>query len=249
MRTAPIEWIQRFKAGNVDHLAMGRALFRHADVHIPQPSPHETFHWVVEPSDGLVTGKVYTDGSSKDGKNPGVARDGWAFVAVNEAGEITAAARGLPPPWVVDIPATEAWAVLQAAMRSAGDCRYLIDCLPCVDAIRTGAKWATAAQRRHARVHALLHAAIDEMPREFFTWMPAHSRPEHVGVLLKGYRTPFTAVDRQSNEAADGHAKAAVEEHRVPLEVRRRLIRHDLEVQRVAKWIGLVAHRANHLPH
>ena len=78
----------------------------------------ETFHWVVEPEGGMIQGTIYTDGSALDGPSSVLMRCGWAFVAVDSEGNITASAYGVPPPWVDDIGGAEAWALLQAAMRA-----------------------------------------------------------------------------------------------------------------------------------
>ncbi len=245
---APPRWTEAHRAGLGDRLAMERALFRPAEVAIPPPAEHESFHWILRPPDGLVEGTVYTDGSRREGRDRRLARNGWSFVAVDDGGNITAIARGVPPPWITDIPGAEAWAVLQAAMRSMGTCKFLIDCKPCVTAIHRGKKWATAGNRQHARVHGLISSAVEDMPPGNFCWMPAHTRPEQVGVALKGDGTRLTADDRWGNGVADTHAKEAVEEHRVPLDVRKKIAQHDKEVKQVAAWIGLATHRANHLP-
>ena len=62
------------------------------------------------------------------------------------------------------MPGTEAWAVLQAALRRAPGVPFRIDCEPCVKAIHYGIKWATTGRRKHARVHALMLTALDDMP-------------------------------------------------------------------------------------
>ena len=68
-------------------------------------------------SEAAITGTIYTDGSRLDGLVELLAVNGWAFVAVDDTGEPTAIARGIPPSWITDIPGAEAWAVLQAALR------------------------------------------------------------------------------------------------------------------------------------
>ena len=64
----------------------------------------DSFTWVVYPEGGLVRGKIYTDGSRLDGPSKLLARNGWSFVALDTEGGITAAANGIPPNWVDDIP-------------------------------------------------------------------------------------------------------------------------------------------------
>ncbi len=245
---APPKWAARQADGSTDHLALERALVKPAGIVVPPKCDRDTFHWVVEPPNGVVEGVVYPDGLGQDGRDARVARLGWAFVAVDAAGAITAVARGLPPPWIDDVPGTEAWAVLQAAARAAAPLQYRIDCQPCVQAIHNGRKWATAAHRTHARVHGLLHEAVATTPEANFVWMLAHTRPDEVGKVLKGNGVPITNIDWMGNDQADAHAKLAVEAHRVPLVVRKRLADWDREVMQLARWVGLATHLANHLP-
>ena len=70
----------------------------------PKPcSPDATFNWYVKPAEQLVAGTFYLDGSALDGPSAVLVRCGWAFVAVDKAGRILAAAYGATPPWVTDI--------------------------------------------------------------------------------------------------------------------------------------------------
>lgn len=58
----------------------------------------EIFHWVVKPADGLLPpGDVCVDGSALDGPYRQLIRCGWAFVIIDDDGNITVAARGVPP--------------------------------------------------------------------------------------------------------------------------------------------------------
>ena len=65
---------------------------------VPPKPTDDTFEWVIRPPNGLVTGTIYTDGSRLDGKVTLLAVNGWAFVAVDDSGTVTAIARGIPPP-------------------------------------------------------------------------------------------------------------------------------------------------------
>ncbi len=245
---APPKWVARQADGSADHLALERALVKPAGIVVPPKCDRDTFHWVVEPPNGVAEGVVYPDGSGQDGRDARVARLGWAFVAVDAAGAITAVARGLPPPWIDDVAGTESRVVLQAAARAAAPLQYRIDCQPCVQAVLNGRKWATAAHRTHARVHGLLHEAVATTQEANFVWMFAHTRPDEVGKVLKGNGVPITNIDWMGNDQADAHAKLAVEAHRVPLVVRKRLADWDREVMQLARWVGLATHLANHLP-
>ena len=131
-------------------------------------------------------------------------------------GVITAAARGLPPPWITDIAGSEAWALLQASLRALpGLCTYKGDCLPCIQMVKAGLASATAASRVLARVYALLIPALEDTDHSRLLWMPAHKSAAHVGVAQLSDGTFLTADDVFANDAADTHAKAAVEKHRV----------------------------------
>ena len=152
-------------------------------VAVPPKPTEDTFEWVIEPPDGLVTGTIYTDGSRLDGKVALLAVNGWAFVAVDDGGTVTAIARGIPPPWITDIPGTEAWAVFQAARRRVPNAPLRIDCEPCVLAIHRGIKWATAGHRKHARVNALLLSELDDTPNELIVWMPAHTKEKDLSLI------------------------------------------------------------------
>ena len=107
-----------------------RGLYPVQVVAVPPRPTEDTFEWVLRPPDDLVTGTIYTDGSRLDGKVTLLAVNGWAFIAVDDGGTVTAIARGIPPPWITDIPGTEAWAVFQAARRRAPDAPLRIDCEP-----------------------------------------------------------------------------------------------------------------------
>ena len=71
----------------------------------------ETFNWHIKPRDGLAAGEVYPNGSARDGPTPELMRLGWGFVVLDSGGNISAAAYGVPPPWIVDIGGAEAWAL------------------------------------------------------------------------------------------------------------------------------------------
>jgi len=81
-----------------------RGLYPVQIVPVPPKPTEDTFEWVIMPPGGLVTGTIYTDGSRLDGKVAILAVNGWAFVAVDAGGTVTAIARGVPAPWITDIP-------------------------------------------------------------------------------------------------------------------------------------------------
>ena len=77
------------------------------------------------------------------------------------------------------------------------------------------------------------------------SWMPAHTAIGEVGHRRLGNGAVLTVVDRRGNAAADLHAKAAVEEHRVPATVRRRLAQQEKDVEAMARWVAAVTVHAN----
>ena len=133
--------------------AFEKGIFPSLSALIPPPSQEATFVWHVRPSGGTYKGTIYTDGSRLDGRGPRLGRNGWAFVVKNDTGRTLASASGVPPPWVDDIPGTEAWAVAMAAVGAEPGCKLRVDCEPCAKAFHAGLAWATADKRVHARVH------------------------------------------------------------------------------------------------
>jgi ribonuclease HI len=216
----------------------------------PNPKPHAegTFHWIVRPTTELLRGTIYPDGSWLDGPGP-LARGGWAFVVVDEIGQVLAIARGVPPNWVTDIPGCEAWAVMQAAAISEpGRVAFRSDCQPCVKACKGTLKSETNAKKKHARLYNLLLPMIEDLPEDDIAWMPAHTGVKDVGVRRRGDGQPLTAIDRVSNELADKHAKLSVAEHRVPEAKRTHQEQQASIVEEVAKWVGRARFSANNQP-
>ena len=153
-----------------------RGLYPLHNMAIPPRSTEATFTWILRPPGGILTSTIYTDGSRLDGLVALLAVNGWAFVAVDASGTVTAIARGVPPPWIDDIPGAEAWALLQAAQRRTPDVPIRVDCEPCVNAVHRGMKRATADSRKHARVNALLLTALDDTPAEMVAQERRHER-------------------------------------------------------------------------
>ena len=150
-----------------------------------------------------------------------------------------------PPPWITDIPGSEAWALLQAALVSEPGCGYLIDCKPCVKAMHIGVVEATRDNRPIDRVHALCHAALEGVPPEDIIWIPSNVKEGGCGSVLRADGFLLTEQDRKANAAADILAKRSVELHRVPLLIRRQIAEHDQLAANNAIWIATVTTVAN----
>jgi hypothetical protein len=227
-------------------VALERALFPSLAAEVPPPKDEATFNWVVMPPGGTFRGAVYSDGSRLDGPSQLLARNGWAFVVMNPAGEVMAAANGVTPRWIDDIPGAEAWALTQAATRAEPGCTYRVDCEPCVKAVHRGRAWATSDRRPHARVNVLMHSALDGTAAEAVVWMPSHKGEADIGVVKLGDGTYLTHLDLAGNAEADRLAKLAVEEHRVPEWIVATVRKQDVLVEATARWIALATFEANH---
>ena len=86
---------------------------------VPLAAEHtDTFRWAIRPTDGWLSGTVYTDGSMIDGPPylDGLCRRlGWAVVELDQAGNITASAYVAPAAWIDMVYGAELWALWQAA--------------------------------------------------------------------------------------------------------------------------------------
>ena len=124
----------------------------------------DSFRWIVRPEGDMPAGEIYPDGLALDGPNPKLMRCGWSFVVTCfETWTVVASAMGAPPPWITDIGGSEAWAMLQAAIRvMPGErSRFKGDCKACIDMIHAGIVVATSAKRALARVYGLLLPALE----------------------------------------------------------------------------------------
>ena len=166
---------------------------------------------------------------------------GWAFVAIDEEGEIVASAFGVPPEWVDNIAGAEAWAMHEASSRALPGTVFKVDCKPCVDMIKAGLSVAGQGKRLLARVFWLIFTSIDDSAAECVVWMPAHTSADEVGVRKIGNGTRLTATDRFGNAEADRLLKLGVEAQRVLEQVREEVQRQaDLQYD-LATWLGQVA--------
>ena len=157
---------------------------------VPPPSAKDSLKLILEPLGGTFLGNVYSDGSRLDGPSQLLARNGWTFVVVDCDGILIAAASGAPPDSVEDIPATEAWALTQAAMRAELGCVFFIGCEPCVHAFHGGVAAACADNKPLAGVHRLMLATMDDVPTEAVLWTPSHGKKGGCGATVRGWVPP-----------------------------------------------------------
>ena len=250
-KEAPPEDIARTKSGwGSGDPAWERALAPMPPLPSRKRMEHETFHWIVKPQNGILPpGDIYVDGSALDGPYRQLIRCGWGFVMIDALGNITAAARGVPPPWIDDIGGAEGWALLQAATNSIpGQNRYLSDCKSGVDVLFAGKEKACAAKCKLARIYALILAAFDDDAKPHVIWMPAHKKDEQAGTLTIGNGEPLSLVHILGNRAVDTMAKMAVAEHRADFRTVQEWSRTHQVVTRRAKWIARSTVLANDLP-
>ena len=80
----------------------------------------------------------------------------WGFIAMDGDGKVVASAKTVPPPWNIDIPGAEAWAILEAATIAESGSDFRVDCAPCVTAIHRCRAWATSAKRPLARIFSMV---------------------------------------------------------------------------------------------
>ncbi len=184
---------------------------------MPPPSVHATFNWHIKPPGGTYLGTIYSDGSRLDGPTALMGCNGWAFVVLDANCVIIAAAFGVPPDWITDIPGTEAWAITQAAVGAEPGCTHMVDCEPCLRAFHGGRAAACAGNRPLARVSKLMHDALDDTPTDAMMWMLAHATVADIGTKCREDGFLLTLQHLDSNDMADRLAKRAVVFHRVPL--------------------------------
>ena len=225
--------------------AFERGLFPSLSPTVPPPSTHPTFIWDVFPPGGHYEGTIYTDGSRLDGDDPRTGRNGWSFVVKNDTGRTLAAAYGVPPDWVDDIPGSEAWAVKEAATGALPGCVLRVDCQPCVDAFKAGLEWATGDKRKHARVHKLMLQAWDDFDPEGISM---DAGPHHRGQCGGGgagrrhqahnTRPPRQCARRPTGKAGGEHPPGTGK-HQNRLKQQRQLVKETVQ------WIGLANYEAN----
>ena len=132
---------------------------------MPPTQLFETFQWVVRPADGSVNGTVYTDGSMIDGPPylDGLCkRLGWAFVALDRHGRVTASAHGAPAVWVDTVYGAELWALWMAVQHAIPGTAFRTDCLSVLKVFQSGHSAASSGKCRLARIWHGVFAALDD---------------------------------------------------------------------------------------
>ena len=207
------------------------------------PEHADTFTWVIRPTDGWISGKVYTDGSMIDGPPylDGLCRRlGWALVALDQAGNITASAYGAPATWIDTVYGAELWALWQAARLAAPGTSFRTDCLSVLQVFKSGQRAACSSSCKLARVWHGVFAAFDDQDTALvdIAWMQSHTTVADVGVSALSNGETLTADDRLGNEEADRLAKLAAALHRVPEHLAKPMAARMELARQLGRWIG-----------
>jgi hypothetical protein len=186
---------------------------RSDDIH--SLSTPETFRWHIRPAFDRFTGNVYTGGSSFGCGKPYDAMTGWAFVVLDDAGRVVAAASGKPPPRIRSSNAIEAWAFYMAITLAAPGCSYRIDSMACVRTFHRGENNVRTRDSPDALLWKSIFNAINDKKQAMdVVWMPAHTKEAQIGKAKLGNGELITSADRKGNAMADAMAKHAAKEHR-----------------------------------
>ena len=214
----------------------------------------DTFRWFARPaasfcwkSDMPTGAKIFTDGSLIDGAWAGYQSLGWAFVAINEHGEVLAAAYGVPPKWVDSIQGAELWAVHMALQSIGMPSAVYTDCQTVQKGVRQGLHWAQSARRRYSRLWSALHYDLDEGDQaELVHWMPAHTSEQQVGKLTCSDGTVLTDTMRCANAIVDELAKEAAESIAMSPSARNQLKKRFTQAKKLAIFVGQLTFEAGH---
>ncbi len=211
-----------------------------------------SFHWDVQPTDTVVSGTFYTDGSVFDSELGESASVGWSFVVIDDEGVITAAASGLAPCWVREINGAEAWALRVAAIHALPGATFVTDSRNCLAALGRGVRHATSPRNKLARVWRQVFGCFDDADSACYAaslvWMPAHRSRSDVGKAIKSDGSVVTERDWLGNARADALAKAAARGARAPLAYRAECKALEDVLRKAAMHLGWTTWAANNCP-
>ena len=112
---------------------------------------------------------------------------GGPWLVMDDNDEVIAAAYGVPPPWCEGIEGAEAWALYQGlGFTTHADSHYWPDCLPVKIAVGKGPEVAKDPRNPLARVHSMIHCALDNADaRSRIGWMPSHLKESELGLAKR----------------------------------------------------------------
>ena len=98
-----------------------------------------------------------------------------------------------------------------------------------------------------ARVHGMIHTALDGISTEVVGWMPSHLTKADLarGTAKKSDGSQVNQLDLWANDVADKLAKLGVEYHRVSASDVKRWKAAQQAAKNRAEWVGLITHAAN----
>ena len=128
--------------------------------------------------------------------------------------------------------------------------RYWLGCYPVKLAVEKGPQVTLDLRNALARIHGLLHTAVDGSEGKQVGWMPAHLTEADLsrGTATKSDGSLVIAKDIWANDVANKLAKLGAEHHRVPGEEVRRWKAAFEAVKARAKWIGIATHAVGNHP-
>ena len=240
------EWLQDVLATQGSDLTgaqllqLTRGLVPTPRVERAPPNEHGTFDWHIAPDGPLVASQLFTDGSLMDSALGDICPSlGWGFVALDDCGNVLAAACGVPPPWVTTIQGAELWAIQVAVTSVAFPGTIYTDCQTVQAGFERGPEWMQSARRRYARIWSVIHTGLDQQSQGgAVVWMPAHTKAEMLGTAVCSSGELLTETMQCANEMADLLAKQGAESVRVSDAVRGSLWKHFVEVREVAVFLG-----------
>jgi len=131
---------------------------------VPLADENETITWVKPIPHDVDEGTLswYIDGSTIDGPTSTLRRSGAGFLATNPEGDLVAYGYGVPPWWVDTTPGAEAWALNIVVTATVGRKQVFTDCLGNLSTLKRGSTWATASNRRYARIWGSTFSALEQ---------------------------------------------------------------------------------------
>ncbi len=188
-----------------------RGLLPHPDALLPavKTSAACEICWVNRPSDGVLSGILFFDGSSRGGSCEALRRAGWAVVQVDRFGSLVSAAYG-PVPWDQCPGQTsrdaEDCAVSMLPYVAMEPFELHIDCKGTLDTIGSPHSASAGARGPRANLWSRVWSSFDELRARK---TKAHSSLTDVD------RGLTTVWERQGNSHADRLAKEGVVMHGV----------------------------------
>ena len=230
----PSQWSPLVKLG------LSRGLCPTPNLLVRNEEDYDTFLWHVRPRGDIPVGaSVFTDGSLIDASWESYQALGWAFIAIDDDGEILAAAFGVPPKWVDSIQGAELWAVRMALQSVLLPNKLYTDCQEVQRGVCRGVAWAQSARRRYSRIWSALYVDLDEGAQaETIQWMPAHTSASSVDAARCSDGTVLSETMRCANAIVDLLAKQATDAIAISQRMREGLEARFAKAKDLAIFVG-----------